>query len=239
MQELLETLYILMQPTMEIDLKYPAYNDQLEAEIYGSNVSLYFSLATLLGKIFTEYERRTKYNRQRTFQLKNTVVVLKIMSQVRLGVSYLIEEIAAHEESIKVTVSSTQRKLAATSWSPQTRRFISPMSLGLKDYTLHLLMQKSSSLRSMSPNLTDIPASKTDRQLPEHGKYSNLSNLYMENVWKKGQGLKRPSSKYRFVKENRAARALDRALNSRNRELANSVRQLMSKYGSLQQKTFA
>ena len=114
------------------------------------------------------------------------------------------------------------------------------MELGLKDYTLHLLVQKSPSLRALSPLKGDFPKAKTERlPRPEEDQYSNLSNLYLENKWRKRQGLKRPSSKCRFVKENRAARALDRALNGGNRELANSVRQLMAKFGPIKQKTYS
>ena len=242
MRELIVVLakLALARETLEINLPASKNKSEKEAEIYAENTALFLSLASVLEQVFSDFSRLTKFQRQRTYSLQDCTFLLKKLSQLRLGVGYLTEEIAAHEESIRVSVRAIQRQLRTGRWSPQSRRtFVNPMELGLKDYTLHLLVQKSPSLRSMSPVKGDFPKAKTERLQLVDGQYSNVSNLYLENVWRKGQGLKRPSSKYRFVKENRAARALDRALNSGNRELANSVRQLMSKFGPIQQKTYS
>lgn len=226
-----------------------------EPEVYEENISLLLNAASLFAILHEEFARLFRYNRQLTLSLEQCQTVLKRISQLRLSLSYIIEETSAHEENIRFEVTLTQRRMlkslsGISSLSGLLKdklkafqeakidlnvvkkaKSVNPLTLSAKEFALHLIEQKSHSTRMVNDRRTESPTQKTEKP-PMEDKYTNFSHLYMEDVWKKGVNLKKPSSKYRLVRESRAARVLDRALNSKNQHVANSVRLLISEYPS-------
>ena len=62
--------------------------------------------------------------------------------------------------------------------------------------------------------------------------YSNVSHLFLESQLKKGSKVRRPTSKFRLMHRSRAVRVLERAANSTNPVVANSVRLLMASHAA-------
>lgn len=105
-QDLIVIFAKLQLVTDSTDINVPKRTNisMKEWEIYAENTVLYLSLVPILNTIFADYTRLSKYGRQRTYSLQDCTHLLKKLSQLRLGVGYLTEEIAAHEESIRVSV---------------------------------------------------------------------------------------------------------------------------------------
>ena len=95
---------LLVNDSTDINVPKRKNVSMKEWEIYAENTALYLSLVPVLSAIFADYTRLSKYGRQRTYSLQDCTHLLKKLSQLRLGVGYLTEEIAAHEESIRVSV---------------------------------------------------------------------------------------------------------------------------------------
>ena len=198
-----------------------------EPQAFVENAGYFVATAKDFQMVASDYGKRVKVQRHQTLTLEACQKLLKLISQVRLSLGYLIAESTSHDEFLHRKVTFTQKLMALGSWSPR-RRFVDPMDLDTKDFALHMIEQKSA--RSFTPLRDDSPKTERTRANVEEDKYSNMSHLYLEATWRKGQNLKRPSSKCRFTRENRAERVLDRALNSPNSTIANSVRQLMAKF---------
>ncbi len=95
---------LLVNDSTDINVPKRKNVSMKEWEIYAENTALFLSLVPVLSAIFADYTRLSKYERQRTYSLQDCTHLLKKLSQLRLGVGYLTEEIAAHEESIRVSV---------------------------------------------------------------------------------------------------------------------------------------
>ena len=224
-----------------------------EPEVYQENLALFLNASEQFNLLHEQYAKTVRYNRQLTLPLEQCQTVLKRLSQLRLSLSYIIEEVSAHEENIRFDVRSTQRRMLKSlsnlsslkgvmsdkmkafedaridlnGGKAKKTRVVNPLTLSAKEFALHLMEQKSHSTRLINEKRVESPVSKPDKPVLED-KYSNVSHLYMDDVWRKGVNLKKPSPKYRLLRESRAARVLDRALNSKNLQVANSVRLLMA-----------
>lgn len=220
-----------------------------EPDAYQDNVRLLLAAAATFSRLFGEYSRLARSDHYQPFSLPECLVLIKRLSQIRLTLSYIVEGVSAHEEAVKYNVNSRQRRLLKSmcgfsslggGLSEKLKLFkdagmevrpkpVQKSSLSTKEFALLLIEQKN---RSRSPSPPRLDTERADRRgLLHTDRYSNVSHLFLESQLKKGAHMLHPTSKFRKLRRSRATCVLERAANSSNAQVANSVRLLMAARG--------